>query len=77
MSSLKILIRIFKQVLDDLRLNTPLLVEKSILTLLPFVKTYCCEADFSSYAYIKNMYGNRLDAAPDLQIQFSGIKTKF
>lgn len=55
----------------------PSLVEITILILLPFVTTYRCEAGFSSYAYTKSKYRNRLDAAPDLRIQVSDIKPNF
>lgn len=55
----------------------PAIVEKAIMVLLPFVTTYRCETGFSAYAYTKNKYRNRLDAAPDLRIQLSDIKPNF
>lgn len=55
----------------------PEVVEKAITVLLPFVTTYRCETGFSAYAYTKNKYRNRLDAAPDLRIQLSDIKPDF
>ncbi|KAL4127510.1 hypothetical protein QTP88_011677 [Uroleucon formosanum] len=55
----------------------PTIVEKAITILLPFVTTYRCETGFSAYAYTKNKYRNRLDAAPDLRIQLSDIKPNF
>lgn len=61
----------------ELKDEYPSLVEKAIFTLLPFVTTYRCEAGFSSYAYTKNKYRNRLNAAPDLRIQVSDIKPNF
>lgn len=53
------------------------MADKAILTLLPFVTTYRCEAGFSTYAYTKNKYRNRLNAAPDIRIQQSDIKPNF
>ena len=61
----------------ELKDEYPSLVEKAIFTLLPFVTTYRCEAGFSSYAYTKSKYRNRLDAAPDLRFQVSDIKPNF
>ena len=55
----------------------PAIVEKAIMVLLPFVTTYRCETGFSAYAYTKNKFRNRLDAAPDLRIQLSDIKPNF
>lgn len=53
------------------------LAEKGILTLLSFVTTYRCQTGLFSYAYTKNKYRYRLDAALDLQIKFSVIKLNF
>ncbi|XP_060853299.1 zinc finger BED domain-containing protein 5-like [Rhopalosiphum padi] len=61
----------------ELKDEYPSLVEKAIFTLLPFVTTYRCEAGFSSSAYTKNKYRNKLNAAPDLRIQVSDIKPNF
>lgn len=36
----------------------PIIVEKFITVLLPFVMTYRCETGFSVYAYIKSKYRN-------------------
>lgn len=55
----------------------PIIVEKAITVLLPFVTTYRCETGFSAYAYTKSKYRNRMDAAPDLRIQLSDIKPNF
>lgn len=49
----------------------PSVVEKAIRALLPFVSTYLCKSGFSAYAYTKNKFRSRLNAAPDLQIQLS------
>nr|XP_034838509.1 zinc finger BED domain-containing protein 5-like [Maniola hyperantus] len=55
----------------------PGIAEKAIIALLPFVTTYRCEAGFSAYAYTKNKFRSRLNAAPDLRIQLSDIKPDF
>ena len=38
---------------------------------------YRCESGFSAYAYTKNKYRSRPDAAPDMCIQLSDIKPDF
>lgn len=55
----------------------PSVADKAIRALLPFVSTYLCESGFSAYAYTKNKFRSRLNAAPDLRIQLSDIKPNF
>jgi len=46
----------------------------AVLALLPFATTYMCETGFSTYISTKTKYRNRLDAEPNMLIQFSSIK---
>lgn len=55
----------------------PSVAEKAIRALLPFTSTYRCESGFSAYAYTKNKFRSKLDAALDLRIQLSDIKPNF
>lgn len=55
----------------------PSVAEKAIRELLPFVSTYRCESGFSAYAYTKNKFRSKLNAAPDLRIMLSDIKPNF
>ena len=45
----------------------------SLKFLMPFANTYTCETVFSALVYLKNMYRNRLDAAPSLRIKLTSL----
>uniref|UniRef100_K7EX73 HAT C-terminal dimerisation domain-containing protein n=1 Tax=Pelodiscus sinensis TaxID=13735 RepID=K7EX73_PELSI len=51
------------------------LSRRAIRQLLPFASTYLCKTGFSNYAAMKTKYRNRLNAAPDMRIQLSSIKS--
>uniref|UniRef100_A0A8D8UUY3 Zinc finger BED domain-containing protein 5 n=1 Tax=Cacopsylla melanoneura TaxID=428564 RepID=A0A8D8UUY3_9HEMI len=43
------------------------------IVLLPFSTTYLCETGFSAYTRTKDVFRNKLNAAPDIRIQLSDI----
>lgn len=43
----------------------------SLIVLLSFQTTYLCEMEFSAYATTKTKYRDRLNAEPDMHLQFS------
>lgn len=49
----------------------------AIKVLLPFPTTELVERSFSSYAYIKNKYRNKLDAAPDIRVYLASFEPNF
>ncbi|MEE6510581.1 hypothetical protein FKM82_030541 [Ascaphus truei] len=55
------------------RQEYPVLAEKAIQFLMPFVTTYKCEAGFSTLVFLKNKYRNRLEVEPDLRIKLSSF----
>jgi zinc finger BED domain-containing protein 5/7/8/9 len=55
------------------RQEYPVLTEKAIKFLMPFVTTYKCEASFSTLVFLKNKYRNRLEVEPDLKIKLSSF----
>jgi hypothetical protein len=55
------------------RQEYPVLAEKAITFLMPFVTTYKCEAGFSTLVFLKNKYRNRLEVEPDLRIKLSSF----
>jgi len=53
----------------------PAIAKQALHILPPFSTTYLCEAGFSFYTAIKTKYRSRLNAAADLRIKLSTIKT--
>lgn len=53
------------------------LTTKALLVLVPFTNTELVERSFSSYAFIKNKYRNKLNASPDLRVYLSTFDIDF
>lgn len=51
----------------------PVLSDKAVCFLLPFVTTYLCEKGFSSLVVIKTKYRSRVDAEPNLRLKLTSI----
>uniref|UniRef100_A0A8D8SBV3 Zinc finger BED domain-containing protein 5 n=1 Tax=Cacopsylla melanoneura TaxID=428564 RepID=A0A8D8SBV3_9HEMI len=49
------------------------MTKKAMRVLLPFSTTYLCETGFSAYTRTKDVFRNKLNAAPDIRIQLSDI----
>lgn len=52
----------------------PVLSDKAVRFLLPFVTTYLCEKGFSSLVVIKTKYRSRVDAEPNLRLKLTSIE---
>lgn len=61
----------------ELPIDYQKLSAKAIRFLLPFTSTELVESAFSAYAYIKNKYRNRLNAASDIRLYLSNIVPDF
>lgn len=53
------------------------LSKKALQVLVPFTSTELVERAFSSYAFIKNKYRNKLNASPDLRLYLTTLEPDF
>ena len=55
----------------------PLLTERALNVVVPFVTTYLCETGFSTLLYIKTKARNRLNAGEDMRLALSKTVPRF
>lgn len=55
----------------------PILTNRAMKVMIPFVTTYVCEAGFSTMLNIKNKNRNRLDIMHDMRVALSITKPRF
>lgn len=53
----------------------PVLAERAIKFLMPFITTYKCKAGFPTLVLLKNKYRNRLEIEPDLRTKLTPYPT--